>query len=209
MSEIDLVPVRYQRRRALRAWILRAGVVYLAVAAALFALWGVLGHEASRFDQEIEQMQVEQARVELAQNELSRLSQEQERLGQRLAVLEGLRGGIAAKDMFRVVDDSLAQNVWFRSWRFRRAGEIVQDQKKAVETGYFIVLPQEAEDEPRKTWRFHTHMEINAEAEDHSALAGFVRRLSQQHEIEQARILSTRVRERNEASVKYSPPWLR
>jgi len=199
MSEIDLVPVPYRRRRAFRGWLARAGTLYIAVAVLLAGLRLALGSWASAYDREIESLRVERARIEQEQRELTRLGGEQQALGQRLAVLEGLRGGVAAKEMFQVIDDSLDEEVWFRAWSFRRAGEIVDDERKAVETGYFIVLPQEAPDQPQKTWQFHTHMEINAEAEDHSALAGFVRRLAQKPEIDSARILTTKARPQDAA----------
>ena len=194
MSEIDLVPVRYHRSRSLQRGVNR---VLVACALVVFSMVGVralLVHRIALYDQEIEKIQQETARAEHEQRRVQALTSEHEVLSQRLAVLGSLRGRIAAKQMFRVVDDALDQAIWFRRFSFRRAGEIVDDERKAVETGYFIVLPQEAPDQPRRTWRFHTHMEITAEAEDHSALAGFVRRLSQQPEIESARILNTQVR---------------
>lgn len=199
MSEIDLVPVPYRRRRALHGWLLRAGGGYMIVALALVALRLALGHWTETYDREIASLRMERARIEQEQRELTRLGGEQQALAQRLAVLEGLRGGVAAKEMFQVVDASLDEEVWFQTWSFRRAGEIVDDERKAVETGYFIVLPQEAPDQPQKTWQFHTHMEITAEAEDHSALAGFVRRLAQKREIDSARILNTKARPQHEA----------
>ncbi len=201
MDEIDLVPVRYHRRRSMRNWLVGMMAAYLAVSAAMIGVRSVLGHRISVYGRELERLEVERARTQLEQLEFLRLRGEHEALGQRLAVLEGLRGGVAAKHMFQVVDDSLDANVWFRRWNFRRAGEIVDQEKKAVETGYFIVLPQENPDEPQRSWRIHTHMEITAEAEDHSALAGFVRRLSQKPEIESARILKTKARKEVESGL--------
>lgn len=194
MSEIDLVPVRYHRSRSLQRGVNRVLVACALVVFSMVGLRALLVHRIALYDQEIEKIQQETARAEHEQRRVQALTSEHEVLSQRLAVLGSLRGRIAAKQMFRVVDDALDQAIWFRRFSFRRAGEIVDDERKAVETGYFIVLPQEAPDQPRRTWRFHTHMEITAEAEDHSALAGFVRRLSQQPEIESARILNTQVR---------------
>jgi Tfp pilus assembly protein PilN len=199
MSEIDLVPVRYHRRRSLQRAATRLLLVCAVLLVAMASVRALLLHRIAVYDQEIEEIQEERAQVEQQERRIEGLTSERDMLAQRLAVLDGLRGGIEAKQLFRVIDDSLDSAVWFRRWSFRRAGEIVDEERQAVETGYFIVLPREAPDQPRRTWQFHTHMEITAEAEDHSALAGFVRRLSQQSEIESARILNTKARKSAEA----------
>lgn len=196
MTEIDLVPPRYHRSQMIRRWLLRSGIVYLGVLLTVLAARVVIASRTSDFDREIESLQVERARAELEQRRRTELDSEKRLLEQRLLVLDGLRGGIAAKRMFSVVDESLDESVWFRRWKFLRAGEIVDEGPGAVETGYFIVLPQESKDAPRRAWRLQTHMEILAQASDHAALASFVRELSKQPEIESARILNTKVRRR-------------
>ena len=191
MSELDLIPARYQRRLSFLARVRQVGTGVLVTLAALLGTRLVLDHRIAERGRQLEGLRVERARAEHERGERARLDSERRELGQRIAVLEGLRGGIAAKDMFAVVDDALDSNVWFRSWSFLREGEIVDQEPEAVETGYFIVLPPETTDAPRRAWRLRTHMEILAEAADHSALAGFVRRLSERPEIESARILNT------------------
>lgn len=194
MSEIDLIPPRYKRRMQLRRWLVRAGVVYGVVACSMFGVRSALSHQVGEQKRQIENLQFEQQRIELEQRRVQELETQKEGLARRLAVLEGLRGGVAAKGMFAVIDRALGPDVWFRSWAFRRAGEIVNEEPGTVRTGYFIVLPKESENEPPRAWRFETHMEITAEAHDHSALASFVRQLAEQPEIESARILNTRIR---------------
>ena len=143
------------------------------------------------YDHELQELRTEHARAEQQLKQLTELRSSRDALDQRVSLLEGLRGGVAAKQMFTIVDDAMEENIWFRQWSFRRAGEVVDEEPDAVETGYFIVLPQESKDGPRRAWRLETHMEILAEAADHSALARFVRRLAQRPEIESARILNT------------------
>ncbi len=64
-----------------------------------------------------------------------------------------------------------------------------------MQTGYFLVIPIEAEDEPNRAWRMETHMEIQGQARDHSMLASFVSRLLDEPRIAQVRIVKTHVRE--------------
>lgn len=196
MSEIDLVPPRYHRSQLLRRWSIRVLVFYLAVGLTIGTARVVIAARTSDFDREIENLETERQRA--LQHEIRRaeLTTEKTVLEQRLAVLDGLRGGIGAKRMFAVIDGALDENIWFRRWKFLRAGEIVDRTGQTVETGYFIVLPKESSDAPNRAWRFQTHMEIFAQASDHAALASFVRDLSKQPEIESARIVNTKVSRR-------------
>ena len=97
--------------------------------------------------------------------------------------------------MFVSMDSALDKSVWFVDWTFRRAGELVDEDEKGVQTGYFLVIPIEAEDEPNRAWRMETHMEILGQARDHSTLASFVSRLLDEPRIAQVRIVKTHVRE--------------
>jgi hypothetical protein len=192
MSELDLIPVRYANSRHKRRWTVVFAALYAVVALCLFSFRIYLDRSIGSSQALIENLEVETMRLEGQRREWDALAAERAELEQRLSVLEGLRGGIAAKDMFSVVDSALDEEIWFRSWSFRRAGEIVDKEPNAVETGYFIVLPKEAPNDPERAWRLETHMEIGAESEDHTSLARFVRLLSERPEVENARILNTR-----------------
>jgi cell division protein FtsB len=195
MSEIDLIPPRYRRRKAVWRWALRGAAVYGFVALALIGARGALSRSVQTEQSQLEQIQLERAQAESERARLDRLEAERTRLTQQLALLEGLRGGPAAKQIFTAVDSALDEQIWFRRWKFQRAGEVVENREKAGEAGYFTVLPRQAEGEPERAWRVATHMEISGEAADHSALARFVRRLGERGEIESARILNTRAQQ--------------
>jgi hypothetical protein len=142
---------------------------------------------------EVDQLRVAKDDVLGQKARLEALRNETADLERRRAILSGLRGGVEAKRMFVVVDRALDGNVWFLSWTFRRAGELVEKVPETVDTGYFIVVPSGASKEPEKAWRLEAHMEIHARTLDHSTLAGFVRRLVEQPEIQDVRILKTRM----------------
>ncbi len=194
MSEIDLIPPRFRRRRAALLWALRGTVVYGFVALALLGARGALSHSVHVEQTQLLRIQAQRAQAESEKARLDRLAAEHTQLAQQLAILDGLRGGPAAKQIFSAVDSALDDQIWFRRWTFQRAGEVVEEHANAGETGYFIVLPRQAEGEPERAWRIATHMEISGDAADHSALARFVRRLAERSEIESARILNTQAK---------------
>lgn len=192
MSELDLVPPVYRRRRRAISAARLLSALYVVVCLGVVGVRFALDQQIQRNGREIEALRVERARADFERNEVLRLERARGALDERIQALEGLRGGVAAKRMFAVVDEALSDDVWFKHWSFRRAGETLETEDAAVETGYFIVLPKVDESSPRRVWRMHTHMEIVAEATDHGALASFVHRLAAQPEVESARILSTR-----------------
>ena len=193
MSEIDLIPTAYRRSLRLRRWTLRLALAVVVLVAAVGT--GKVG-----FSQAIRSERREVNELRLAgrlalerRAKLEELSAEGAEIRRQLAILEQLREGIAAKQMFVVIDRALDGTVWFSNWKFRRAGEVVERKPEAVHAGHFIVLPRKGKDGPEQVWRLRAHMEIHAQALDHSSLARFVRRLVEQPEIDEVRVLNTRV----------------
>ena len=193
MSEIDLIPTEYRRTLRLRTWTLRFALGVAALVAALGTAKVGLSQAIRSEKREVDELRLA-GRLALERREkLEAFSAEGAKIRRQLAILEQLREGIAAQQMFVVIDRALDGTVWFASWRFRRAGEVVERDPETVHAGHFIVVPQKGKDESEKVWRLRAHMEIRAQALDHSSLARFVRRLVEQPEIEEVRVLNTRV----------------
>ena len=194
MSEIDLIPTAYRRSLVQRTWLARLALLLFCVAIALGAgklglVWAVHASERSLLELErVGQLAIEQ------RTRLDRLVGERADIALRLSVLDELRSGIVARQMFVVIDRALDGSIWFSSWKFQRAEELVESDPETVKTGFFIVVPNQARDKPEQAWRLRAHMEIRARALDHSSLADFVRRLVEQPEIEEVRVLATRIR---------------
>ena len=101
-----------------------------------------------------------------------------------------------------MIDRSLpGPEVWLTNWKFRRAGTPVEEKPSAVSTGYFIVVPAGSERKQEETWKIETHMNIQGQALDHVAMSKFVLNLTQQPEIENVRIVSSRQNEVNQTKV--------
>ena len=194
---MDLVPIPYrqglQRRRWLRLFALVQGTLLLAL---VLAKAGLAYSEASRRRQ-IDELHAAERLANESRARLAQLDAERDLAERRLAILDGLRGGISSDAVFGAVDEALDEGIWFLDWTFSRAGQLVEDDPKAVQQGYFLVIPLEGEDEiyQGRAWRLETHMEIRGRAVDHSTLARFVGRLLDQPRIEQVRIVSTRAQE--------------
>ncbi|MGD2062845.1 MAG: hypothetical protein PVF51_04605 [Nitrospirota bacterium] len=195
MREVDLIPGEY---RTVVRFIHRAKVsaVCLLVATAILGA----GHRslesvAEREQRAIAVLQAQQSTTTQQRLELEGLRERQMRLERRLALLAAVRGGPTAESMLAIVDHAVAGGgIWFTNWRFRRAGTEVDHDGSAEHTGYFAVLPPDAEHPEAKEWRVETHMEIKGQARDHSALSTFVNRLYDHPAIEDARVLRTSVR---------------
>jgi hypothetical protein len=194
---MDLVPVQYRHTLQLRRWLRLFAVVQGSLLLSLLlAKVGLAYGEATRRRQ-IDELHVAEKLAIDSRARLSQLDAERELAERRLSILDGLRGGISSDAVFGAVDQALDEGIWFLDWTFSRAGQLVNDDPKAVQTGYFLVIPLEGEDESYggRAWRLETHMEIRGQALDHSTLARFVGRLLDQPRIQQVRIVNTRTQQ--------------
>lgn len=193
MSDVDLVPGHYRRLQRLRATLRRSGVVAVLVLVCIGVAKAGLVQGVQIKQRELGQLRTVKTGLLSQKAHVKGLEMEKSDLERQLALLDGLRGGPAAKQTLLAVDRALNGNVWFLSWAFRRTGELVEEAPEMVNTGYFIVVPAQNSDEPDRAWRLRSHMEIRAQAADHSALATFVRELVEQPEVEEVKVVNTRV----------------
>lgn len=193
MPDIDLIPSEYRRARWLRGWsrqMLLAGAIVLGGCAILFA---GLSLRVQKLQAETTQLEQQRAVTEQQRDELQSLDAQKTSLDQQLSLLTSLRSGAPAQSMFVTVDQALSNaEVWFVNWQFRRAGVMVpESQARGVQTGYFIVVPESAEDGGDQAWRVETHMTITGQARDHEALSRFVNGLYEQPTVVQVSVQRT------------------
>ncbi|MEN8761540.1 MAG: hypothetical protein ABF290_03835 [Thiogranum sp.] len=199
---MDLIPQDYRDRLRISGLIKRftfsaAGMLLLS--ALVYAAFGIAISSDSKAIQALEKKKAITSQQRLV---LERLQGEHQGMADKLAVLERLRGGAVAQDMFIAVDRALdGDSVWFTSWSFLRAGSAAPREPQTVNTGYFIVIPQGQGSDPQPAWQIKTHMEIKGQASDHAALSEFVRRLLDQSQIADVRVLNTRQHKYRQATV--------
>jgi len=195
MAELDLVPGRYRHLLDLQRTLRRFGIAFLAAMVALAVVKSSLAYGVHDMQAEIDRIDAARILEQAVRAELETLRGLHGQAERRVRIVSGLRGGVSARDMFRVVEEAGGGPVWFLDWKFRRAGEVVDHEPRAVKTGYFLVVPLESDEgETEKAWRLETHMEIRGRALDHSALASFVRGLLGRSQIENVRVLRTGTR---------------
>ena len=193
MADIDLVPLSYRRLRRTKRWLKLFGVAYGAVLVCLIASKALLAYGITVRTAELEELDADRALVAERKATLEELQAKRDVLKRKAQALEALRSGTEPRAIFVAVDKALNNQVWFLDWTFRRAGEFVAAEPRTVNTGYFITVPAGEHGSEAQAWQMAAHMEIRAQASDHSALAEFVRRLNKQSVIEEVKILNTRV----------------
>jgi hypothetical protein len=191
MTGIDLIPADYRDQTRLRGWGRYTVSAVAAVLVLSVAGYFVLDSWNKKISVEITALQSRQ-QISAAQSEtLAMLNSKKVNFERQLSLLTGLRSGAAAPAMFRTIDNALAGNeVWFLDWDFQRAGHAVEKKPETVNTGYFIVV-SDADGSGEEAWMIETHMTIKGQAQDHAALSRFVRKLFEQPEIQDVRILNT------------------
>lgn len=192
MTDIDLVPAAYRQQLWLYARVRRlGGVIVVMMMISLLAYTG-FHTVTNRNNETIAKLQQQQEITTQQRNALSQLDGKRKKLEGQLQLLEGLRSGVEAPEMFSVIDRSIpAGEVWFNNWEFRRAGSIVKRQEEVSSNGYFIIIPAQDDTDSTEAWKIETHMTVKGRAKDHSTLSRFVRQLFEQPEIEDIRILNT------------------
>lgn len=203
MNEIDLFPDDLRKRLLFTRWFKLSGFLVVLMSALLVAAFFMLREANARIDQEIQYFQSQREITNSNRQQLEILNQQKKDLQQQLDLLSGLRSGASAEQMFVMIDRALpGPDVWLTNWKFRRAGTPVEERQEAVSTGYFIVIPAGTEsNQKEETWKIETHMNIQGQALDHVAMSKFVINLTQQPEIEDVRIVSSRQSEVNQTKV--------
>lgn len=175
-------------------------VVLLLVSVSLLGGFAYFKKQADQARMAVQALQEQKAISTRQRNELKTLVTRKDALREQLTLLTGLRGGATAGEMFQTIDRAIEDDqVWFLSWKYRRAGSVVKPEQQTRETGYFIVLPKGEKNTVDEAWQIETHMTITGQAVDHSALSQFVLRLINQPEILDVRVLNTASRNSDEA----------
>jgi hypothetical protein len=202
MNEIDLFPDDLRKRLLFFRWFKFTGITIALLTAALVIALVLLRQANAHFEAQIQHFQSQREITIDKRQQLDQLNQQKSDLKQQLDLLNGLRSGASAEQMFLMLDRALpGPEVWLTSWKFRRAGSQVDDNQKAVSTGYFIVIPAGKRDAREETWKIETNMAIQGQALDHVAMSSFVLNLTQQPEIENVRIVSSRQRKVNQVKL--------
>lgn len=192
MTDIDLIPASYRESLRVQGWARYMLITVSFVLVMSITGYFTLDYMNNSLSAEISDLQSEQQISELQRGVLTNLSEEKTRFTNQLSFLTGLRSGTAAPEMFMTVDRALEnKEVWFLDWEFRRAGTAVEKDEKTSSNGYFIIIPATNGENTAETWKIETHMTIKGQAKDHSALSRFVRKLFNQPEIQNVRILNT------------------
>ncbi len=192
--EIDLIPASYRERLKIQRWChLFLAALALIVVLTIFIRFG-LNSKNQAIQTAISSLQRDKSFNLRQQKTYNNLLTAERRLNKNLEILEGVRGGVPVRKIMILIDRVLNDNIWFLQWSFRRAGEIVSLPPQTVQTGYFIIIPQEnSQIGKQQAWKLETHMEIKGQARDHSSFSLFVQDLLNQDEIEDVKIVDTQV----------------
>jgi hypothetical protein len=194
MHELDLIPASYKERLKIKRWCQQFGLGFVSVLVIVFGLSFAITNRTMALNTRIEILQREKETTIEQQQKYNELVAKEVRLRKQLEILNGLRGGPSAKQILMAVDRVMRNDVWFTQWSFIRAGQITQVQPATVQTGYFIIIPQEATTPTQQAWRLDTHMEISGQALDHSSLSDFISNLIKQPEITDVKVINTSLR---------------
>jgi hypothetical protein len=195
MPELDLVPNEYRQSLRLKRGLFQFLCAYGVLLALLSSGRLGLAIRVQQLRKEVSELQMAQQQAINQQSRLDALTARKETATQRIALLDSLYGGLSAEQVLMTLDRAVDQNIWFQHLTFQHEGQAVPHTPETVNTGYFIVIPKDRQQpQQQEAWQIKTHMEIVGQARDHTALARFIKRLTEQTEVDEARLINSDLR---------------
>lgn len=202
MHELDLIPASYRERLRIQRWLNIFILSFFAILIIIAGLHVMMNKHLVALQSKVQLLQKDK-QLNLQQQQQFKALQEQEKsLSARLKMIDGLRGGPPVKQLLLAIDRVITPDIWFNNWRFFRANSVVPVKPETVQTGYFIVIPEELNPGHKQhAWKMESHMEISGQATSHSILADFINHLVKQPEISDVKLLQTHLRNYQDTQV--------
>jgi len=195
MHEFNLIPAGYLERELIERKCLNFFIVLMALLISLVVARVGLSQVIIDLKAKIDTMENGKNLKLQQQQKFNELLTEERVLTKRLEIFDGIRGGQAAKQVFLILDRILDGSVWFSELKFQREGEIAEAPSEAQQSGYFLIVPDNVGALGKtKVWHLKTHLEITGQAYDHSKLSQFVKKILEQPEIEDVKVINTNLK---------------
>jgi hypothetical protein len=192
MDDIDLIPTDYRNFIWFqgKAKLLGTSIVSMvAITAIIYTAMQITNGKTHRI---ISELQKQQETTSQQHEAITRFNENIQNLEYQLVLLNSLRSGAGAPEMFTTIDLAMTDtDVWFDNWEYQRVGSPVEQKDQSSNDGNLFILPAGNGTTTDTAWKIETHMTIKGQAKDHSALSRFVRRLSNQPVIHNIKILNT------------------
>jgi Tfp pilus assembly protein PilN len=192
MGEIDLIPTDYRNRIWFQGKAKLFGTSIASMVAITAVIYTTVQFTNGKLHSKISELQKQQETTSQQHEVIKRFDKDIQNLEYQLVLLNSLRSGTGAPEMFTTIDRAMTDtDVWFDNWEYQRVGSPVEQNDPSSKNGNLFILPAGDGTTTDTAWEIETHMTIKGQAKDHSALSRFVRRLSNQPEIHNVKILNT------------------
>ena len=192
MGDIDLIPTDYRNRIWFQGKAKLLGTSIASMVAITAVIYTTVQFTNGKLHSKISELQKQQETTSQQHEVIKRFDKDIQNLEYLLILLNSLRSGTGAPEMFTTIDRAMTDtDVWFDNWEYQRVGSPVEKNDPSSKNGNLFILPAGDGTTTDRAWVIETHMTIKGQAKDHSALSRFVRRLSNQPEIHNVKILNT------------------
>ena len=189
MAEIDLIPTDYRQYLQLklitRCFVALFSIMLLSAIAS--RVWAE--HLIKKERATIETLKINESFIIDQTKHLENLKKQRSYLKACQEALDSLLGGPSAERMFVILSRAINPSAWITDCKFLRDGKATGYTPAHVKKGSFQVTPKNTDG--NKPLRGAIRMEIRGQALNHSALAGFVKKLLEEPMINDVQILKT------------------
>lgn len=191
MADIDLIPDSYRQQYQFKKWFKRYAAFVITASLCLVAVYIALLFKTTVLKDNLEDLQLKNNIAMNKKQQYQQQFQERKQLQQQLDLLNGLRSGISIQNIFMAMDRVFKNdNIWFTHWKYSRSENRIINNDSTVDSVYFLVVSDIEKKQPEK-WRIISRLNINGAALNHATLSDFIRRLIEQPEIQNVRIVRT------------------
>lgn len=197
MADIDLIPLAYRETQRTKRWVKLFLMACLLIVLLALGARVILGRFTSDAEAPLAQLQQREAIATQQRAEIDLLRANKAQAEKQWQILQGLRGSPITEPLFKAIDASLPEGVWFQDFKFLREGQFVEVKPETKTSGYFIIVPKDIKNPQagEQAWRVQRHAEIHGQAVDQTALTQFIEKLQTQPGVGNVRLLNTSLRE--------------
>ena len=142
MDDIDLIPTDYRNFIWFQGKAKLLGTSIVSMIAITAVIYTAMQLTNGKIHSKITELQKRQETTSQQHEAITRFNENIHNLEYQLVLLNSLRSGTGAPEMFTTIDRAMTDaDVWFDTWEYQRVGSPVEQNVQSSKNGNLFILP--------------------------------------------------------------------